>query len=83
MFPLYSTVEYIGSDEGTFTFTMGLYSDAGFVVPLELGESVSVGEDVFAKITLDTDADVKMYVTSCVAQPKKGSATVWPFFQDG
>ena len=82
MFPLYSTVEYIGSDEGTFTFSMGLYSDAEFLNALALGESVSVGEDVYAKITLDTDANVKMFVTSCVAEPEKNSPTYWPFFED-
>ena len=63
---------------------MGLYSDSRKLNPIGEGTHVPVGDTIYARITLDTDADVRMFVRGCVATPSRDVRDPsWTFFEDG
>ena len=65
---------------------MGLYKDSSFsaLSAIDEGDIVPVGDYIYVEIAMDTDADVNMFVRSCVATPDKDvTEPSWPFFQNG
>ena len=70
----------MGSADGYFELTMGLYSDRTMITPIHEGSDVDVGDMMYVKIELHTEAEVAMHAVSCEAQSEDGAQS-WPFFE--
>ena len=86
---IYSTVTYIGSSDGRFTFSMALYADADKTTLMQEGTEVQVGENIYVCVEFDSPVALKMIVTSCVATPMPydeivdTSTPIWPLIDNG
>ena len=68
-------VEYVGSAEGTFDFTMAMYQDSSFATALTRGDAISVGTPVYVKIDFLSTTELSMFVQDCYATPVEGQGS--------
>ena len=62
-------MEYVGSAEGRFEFSMSLYDTSFFTTAYERGTRIFVGTPVYAKVDFVSVSDLNMFVQDCYASP--------------
>ena len=78
-------VQYVGSAEGTFDFSMAMYKEESFATAYSRGDSISVGTPIYVKIDFQSTTDLLMYVQDCYATPveDQGSPIVYKLIDVG
>ena len=75
-------MQYLGNEDGFYTFSLGVYADPALTAPIDDGSAVDSGEPVYVKITLHNDNKVTMHVSSCQALSTDNMMSQ-PFLTDG